>query len=128
MTSAELKSLQVQQSKLVEEKSNISEKIKNLQLTLKHLKENLNNLTQQEANLNKKIKKLTEKSNVVVSEHALLRYLERIHGLDLEQFKAEMFGVNNIDEISLPESSMHLKMNGYTLVIDDKVVKTVLEN
>ena len=40
--------------------------------------------------VNRQIKHLGEKANIVISEHALLRYLERVRGLDMEQLKKEI--------------------------------------
>lgn len=60
----------------------------------------------------------------IVSDHALLRYLERVKGLDLDAIR---------DEITTPEvcaavaaGARSYKANSYTLVLGWNVVKTVL--
>jgi len=59
----------------------------------------------------------------VISDHALIRYLERAHGFNLDKFRDEILNDNNIGIINSGASK--IKANGVELVIRDKVVVTV---
>jgi len=61
----------------------------------------------------------------VVTEHALLRYLERVHGIDLEQLKAEMVTPVIAEQIRTLKSCRLPIGNGACLVVEGRIVKTV---
>ncbi|RVT93711.1 hypothetical protein [Sphingomonas crocodyli] len=62
---------------------------------------------------------------VTISEHAILRYLERVYGIDMEHIRAEL---------SSPVAEMAVRMNapsirlrsGHRAMIRDGVVTTIL--
>lgn len=60
----------------------------------------------------------------IVSEHALLRYLERIKGVDLEALRAEILGDGTAANISFAQNGC-IKKGNANLVVRNNVVVTV---
>lgn len=64
---------------------------------------------------------------IPVTDHALVRYFERVEGRDIEKIKAE---INNPQLLQwyaeLGDGGKYPVDNRYYVVIDDRVVKTVL--
>jgi len=82
--SQELKQLQSRKTKLEAEMITLNEEFKVIN---KKTDATLQRLT----GINKQIKNLKAKSkDLIVSEHAIIRYLERAMGLDIEQVKKEI--------------------------------------
>ena len=77
----DLKSLQVRKTKLERE-------IKELEREKNEVCQRLNEKKKQLSNVNSGIKQL--QSNVVITEHILVRYLERVKGIDMEEIKKEI--------------------------------------
>lgn len=78
--------------------------------------------------LSDKIKKLEDNSNkdLVISEHAILRYLERIIGLDLNKLKKEII-TNELKEVVKDwgsDSGSFIK-KGVEYVIKNNVIITI---
>lgn len=70
---------------------------------------------------------LTPKPSVVpkVSDHALVRYLERKHGFDLDKFRDEILTEERIKSIQAGAST--IKCDGIKFKIADNVVVTAYE-
>jgi hypothetical protein len=78
--------------------------------------------------LEEKIKALpTKTGGVVVSEHALLRYLERVKGMDLNAIAAEILDDKSKELIEFAQGNVTLKRPDYRVVVKDHVVVTVNE-
>lgn len=60
----------------------------------------------------------------VVSEHALLRYLERVEGVDLDAIRQKILGDGTAASISFARTG-RIKKKDLTLVFKDRVVVTV---
>lgn len=58
-----------------------------------------------------------------VSDHAILRYLERVRGLDVESIRAEIIG---IVRPAAGVSAKRLSVGGFTYILDGQHVITVL--
>lgn len=63
---------------------------------------------------------------IIVSEHAILRYIERVMGMDIERIKQEItenesFAMSSASGLS----SFKIKTKGNTIVVKDRVVVTV---
>ena len=67
----------------------------------------------------------TSSAEPVITEHALLRYLERDHGIDLEQIKSEMLTPAVAEQIRALKSCRLPIGNGTSLVVKGHVVQTV---
>lgn len=61
----------------------------------------------------------------VVSEHAILRYLERVRGLDLEEVRLAILDHRTVDSIKFARNGK-IKKNDYTVAFKDNVVTTIL--
>jgi GH35 family endo-1,4-beta-xylanase len=59
-----------------------------------------------------------------VSDHALVRYMERILGLDIKEFKGRLLDEETKKAIQFAKSGK-LKKDGHTLVFQDGVVVTI---
>lgn len=66
----------------------------------------------------------TEAPEPIVSEHAMLRYLERIKGVDLEAIREEILGDGTAASISFAKTG-RIKKSGMCLVVKDNVVVTI---
>lgn len=76
--------------------------------------------------LEKQIESLTQRE-VVVSEHALLRYCERVYGCDLESIKAEILTPQVVNCINTLGNGKFPTGNGLKAVVKDRVVVSVME-
>lgn len=62
-----------------------------------------------------------------ISDHALVRYIERIHGVDVRSLKRQISKGLTERMPNPPDGEFSLKMgNGLKFVIVDRVVKTVI--
>lgn len=76
--------------------------------------------------LDAEIARLTHRAQEpVVSEHALLRYLERVYSLNLEELRQEILTPGVVHQIQKLKSGRIPLGDGTTLVVEDKVVRTV---
>lgn len=79
------------------------------------------------ARLKKEIEKLSAGKGLTVSEHAILRYQERVNGLDLEQAKSAILSPSVLALIEKLGGSGEYpnKEGGFVVVLKDGVVVTV---
>lgn len=61
----------------------------------------------------------------VITDHALLRYFERKHGIDVEALRQEMLTKNVVEAIKLGADS--IVVDGYRYMISENKVTTVLD-
>ncbi len=74
------------------------------------------------------LKKLNKKSdNIIVSEHAILRYLERVKKVDLELLCGEILTKEVIEAYQQLGDGKYPINNEYKVVIKDNVVLTVID-
>jgi len=76
--------------------------------------------------INQEIKKL-KSSEPVVSEHALLRYLERKYNLDLEDIKREILTNDNVIMIKNMGNGKYPISDGLKAVVKNNTVITIHE-
>lgn len=82
-----------------------------------------------EANIERcenKLKRMrsSEKKPVQISDHALVRWLERVHGIDVVSLKEKI--VNEKDEEHIGMGAKKIKKHDHTLVIENNTVVTIL--
>jgi len=112
-------------------KSLMSQKA-SLQVEINELK-NKHNMIEDEMNFkNKKIDELNKQINNIsdepqITEHALLRYIERIKGVDIKEIKKEIMTDQNKKMIETLESGI-FKLNGVKMIVKDKTIITLMEN
>ena len=119
-TAQELKGLQTQLSKARAEESTLKTEAAALQR--KHTQ-----ARQAVQSLEKRIEELSRTApEPTVSEHALLRYLERVKGVDLEALRQEILDNGTADAIAFAGNG-RIKKGGtdITLIVQNSVVVTV---
>lgn len=62
----------------------------------------------------------------MVSDHALLRYLERVKGLDVEALREEMLGEGRREAVQKLQSCKLPIGGGAKLIVQQRVVVTVI--
>tara|TARA_B100001778_G_scaffold330827_1_gene333987 strand:- start:14302 stop:14724 length:423 start_codon:yes stop_codon:yes gene_type:complete len=113
MTPQELKKLQTETRQLRSKIGQIEADKREIARQLKAAKEKVSSiqseLTAKDREIAQATKRLTEiektisgktESQVVVSEHAMLRYIERVLGIDLEELQQKILPPGNADAIS----------------------------
>jgi chromosome segregation ATPase len=119
-TSAKLKALQSRLHEAEAETDCLQSEFKNAR---SKLDKNLHLIK----SLKTEISEIREKNkNVIVSEHAILRYLERIKGMNIEEIKKEMLDGKE-SQIKFAGSGK-IGINGYTIVFKNNVVVSVTNN
>lgn len=74
----------------------------------------------------KKIERQGEEDGVRITEHAILRFLERVKGVDIEQIKREMIDEKQEELISKLQTCK-VDQGDCTLVVSNRIVVTVHE-
>ncbi|WP_457748233.1 hypothetical protein [Sulfurimonas sp.] len=64
---------------------------------------------------------------LIVSEHATLRYLERVYKLDLEKIQAEIIQPKLLQEVAEFGNGVYRSEDNYRVKVVDGVVVTILE-
>lgn len=113
--SNDLKSLQVRKTKLERE-------IKELEREKNEVCQRLNEKKKQLSNVNSSVKRL--QSNVVITEHILLRYLERVKGINMEEIKKEILD-DELKKQILTLGSGKFRRNGFRLIVKNNSIVTV---
>jgi hypothetical protein len=113
-----LKSLQTQLKKLESEKQELR----------KVVSETTKLISQKDAKINE-IKKLIQKQSekeTIISEHAILRYLERVEGIDLETIKQKILTSDIKNHMKVLGNNGKYKIDStFYVVIKDNVVVTI---
>ena len=73
--------------------------------------------------LNREIAALTS-ADIIVSEHAVLRYIERVLGINTEELKTNILPEKTKEQIKVLGSGKY-PVEGHRLVVKDNVVVTV---
>ncbi len=117
MDAQKLKNLQVRKTQLETE-------LKDLQQTVKNINKKICETNNSLINITKEIKNITSQSPTI-SEHALLRYVERVLGIDLEKIKREILSEKNIAFIEHLKSCKFPISTTHKAVVKNKVVVTI---
>lgn len=117
--SQELKQLQSRKSKL-------EVKIKDLQKTARESQSDYDKAMGQMKFIDKDIKSLAT-VEVVVSEHAMLRYMERVMGFDLEIIRSAILSPDNLLMIKKLGSGRFPLSGGGRMVVRDKTVVSIVD-
>lgn len=116
-TSHLLKQLESQKIKLEEELKVVNAEADRILKHQKDLRSDLNTII-------RKINNLLS-SDVVLTEHALLRYLERIQGVDLAEIKNNILDDTTKDQIKVLGSGRFPK-DGYTLIVKNNTIISIV--
>lgn len=114
----ELKALQTIAKKLAAEVTVLGDECRRQQREL--------NMKQSELReINAKIESFAEKE-VVVSEHALLRYIERVFKVDLDEIRDVILTEKTKQMIKFSKGNCTVKMDGIELIVKNNVVTSVI--
>ncbi len=121
MSSTKLKALQVRLNKL-------KESIETSESEVKSMTNNLNKLKSQRGNLEVEIKSLTTSNkNLIVSEHAILRYLERVMEYDLSLIEQAILSESLKASYKTFGNGNYPVSDGVRAVVKDGVVVSILD-
>ncbi len=121
LTGTKIKNLQVLLTKKELEKEELNREFNAIQSR----RDKCNNQIQKYKN---EIKQLSAASDsLIVSEHAIIRYLQRVYALDLEKITQEIVPPTLSKEIKELGSGTY-KCEGFAIKVVDGVVVTVLDN
>lgn len=117
-TSQELKGLQTQLSK---SKADLDV----LLLELEHVRVRVDAATKHRNDLERRILTLQQDAaDPIVTEHAMLRWLERVEGINLDELKGKILDKATIDAIKFAKTGKVSKC-GHKIVFKNNVVVTV---
>jgi len=69
--------------------------------------------------------KLVNDKGIIVSEHAILRYLERVGKLDIESVQKQILTKEVENQIGILNGNGKISIDGYTIVIKNSVITTI---
>lgn len=119
-TNAELKGLRSNLERVEQE-------LKNAQQRLVDVKSEVGQLNEKLKGIRETIKRKESElqSDVSITEHALLRYLERVKHIDLEETKREILADSEDRIKTFPNCK--IKRDGYRLIVKNRKILTVEE-
>lgn len=117
MAHEELKALQVRRAKLEAE-------IRGMRGDIEMIETGIADRKAQIQSIDGQIKTMTEREPVV-SEHALLRYIERVLNVDLEAIKGRILTEQNRKAIAFA-GNCRIKSEGVEFVVKDRTVVSVI--
>ena len=88
----------------------------------KELSQKLNSIKQ----INAEIEKLNKQEGIRVSEHAIVRYLERVKGLNVEKIQKEILSDDVMKLIEVLGGNGTYPKDGFSIVIRNNTVTTIL--
>lgn len=118
--SNELKYLQTQRQKLVSQREILKKVTKEKQ-------DELASLNSKIKNIDERLEKLISGNEIIFSEHAILRYIERVLGINLTDIKAKILTESEKDECMQMGGNLTYKKEDFTVKIQDFVVTTVFK-
>ena len=118
--SNELKYLQTQRQKLVSQREILKKVTKEKQ-------DELASLNLKIKNIDERLEKLISGNEIIFSEHAILRYIERVLGINLTDIKAKILTESEKDECMQMGGNLTYKKEDFTVKIQDFVVTTVFK-
>ena len=76
--------------------------------------------------LDEEIKRFSD-SNIIVSEHAVLRYMERVMGFDLEMVRSAILSPDNLMMIKKLGAGKYPLPGGGRIVVKDNVIVSIVD-
>lgn len=118
MDSHKLKGLFTNYEKTKEEKQVALDNLKRAQRIYEEKESSLKRLE-------KEIHKLNKRKGLIVSEHALLRYLERVTGIDLDMIRNEIASKEIVELAERFGGNGKFFTKSYAVIIENNVVTTI---
>lgn len=103
-----------------------------LEVDIKELKKDISDSQQRCITAGNQLMKVNEEisslqvKDVVVTEHAIIRYLERVMGLDLDQLKSEILSDSLKHQVKAMGNGKYPIGNGVKIVVKDNAVVSVI--
>jgi len=119
MTAQKLKGLQSQLTKFKGEAELLKGEIKTRQQEYESKLKNI-------ATLEAEIKRLEGDGSIKVSEHALLRYLERVKGLDLKEIEKEIVSDKLAEWVQVVGGTGTFPGEGFEIRMKNNVITTIV--
>jgi len=83
-----------------------------------------NSLNRRVNEISQRMKELTRKpEKIIISEHALLRYVERVMGVDLEKIKETILSNRPLQQTTV--KNFQTLLDGHNYVVKDNVLVTI---
>ncbi len=120
--SAEQKALETRRNRLQAIRKILNVEIEDKQMESSSMKKRIVSLQTEIDNLKNRIP-----SKIIVSEHAMLRYLDRIRGVDLQEVQDEILTQESIDLINQLGSCSINTPAGFKIVVKNNTVVSVSE-
>lgn len=76
--------------------------------------------------LNTQLSLLIDKKEIRLSEHAVLRYFERVEKRDLLEIEKEIITDELKNTVKLLGGTAEIKRKGYTIIIKDYIIVTII--
>lgn len=117
--SQELKHYKTQARKL-------DERLEQMEEQYKRLGKMIETAVRERQEIEDNISRLKRRNKLIVSEHAILRYLERVEGMDIDAIKDKIVTEEIVNSYEVAGDGKY-NLNGFTLVINEKIITTILD-
>lgn len=97
-----------------------------MKIDLSNKQREYNQKLQSITKLKETIDKLNSSNEVKISEHAIIRYLERVKGVDISQIEKEILTKEVLELIEILGGSGKYPVNDFQIVMKDYTVTTVI--
>ena len=125
MIENKLKTLNTELKRLEDAKKGLLSKKDTLTTEVNSNRSSLSKIANYIREKKKEIHNLSNSGETIISEHAILRYLERECGLEIDNIKSLILNEEAKGLVSLVGSNGNVKINGLTYVIVDNVIVTI---
>jgi len=116
---AEIKNLETRRNKLQSERKHLNIEVSEKQQSSSHLKIKIEKLQKQIEKL-----KSEKGKDIIISEHAILRYIERVIGINISEIEEKILPMNRRENIQ-QFGDCTIKNEDYKLIIKGGVVVTI---
>lgn len=110
-------------------KNGLSAKLEGLRVQRGNIDKEIHSTNQSVNNLMEKIERLKQSGNLIVSEHAIIRYIERVLGINIEEVTNKIVPEEIKKQIEILGNGTYSVDDGeFRIVLKDNVVVTVLKD
>jgi len=98
-----------------------------LRVEIENKKTEYNQKLQKIKNINSEIRKIENNKKLKVSEHAIVRYFERVKGFNISEIENEILNDSVLDMVEkLGDSGRYPNSNNYIVVLKNSTVTTII--
>lgn len=117
--------LEKEEEKAQSELKEVKKELEELHLEMKSLGNQMNDKKSVAGNLRKKLKDAEKAKKIHITDHALLRYIERILGIDVEQIRNEILTEETRYQVFVLGDGKYPVNNDHYVIIRDNALITV---